>query len=685
MSDDAWSDGTDVAWDKADTPYQDWWLKKEKQEGFVEFFALNSQKQNLSRERLRLFLPEEMVNQNPDIPDAWNIEQVRDKLLHIKPPPKDTVIVGIVDAGIAIGHRRLRMDDGSTRFLASWQQSATFDPQSALAYGHELFEPDINQLLEKHSSGELSGNLDEEAFNRDAALVEPSKLKGQRELDYRAAHGAHVLDLAAGFDPQKTAPEDLSKCRIIAVNLPPRIVHGSAGNFLTMFAINAVERILFLADALWAVHYPEDRKRGFSVVINFSFGLLAGPKDGSSPWEQEIRALLEERDQKRGIPTRLVMPSGNDNLSRANARKLVGMEGEARTRGGATYQVDPELNVDWRIHPSDHTSNFLEIWTRARERKTGEQAEEASPDKFMICVTPPGAKEQLVVPRLIPGQYSHLSDCARVYCYKPHGQKRAHFVICVAPTLSFDDKRAEAPAGLWKIGLTYPHPEVEGNKEIVFEVTFTVQSDQSYHPHTLIGRQSYLDHDDYQVHDEKGHLLDSYGPEEDSRHLDPNMEPWNVNGPVQRKGTHNALATFDEVIVVGGYRISDGKPAIYSSTFDGNSKRIGGRETPSALFPTDDGTAHFGLLASGAKEGSVVALRGTSMASALATRAIAMEIARTPLDQRTGSFADNNWLKVCADDFRRRNTSLLRYNALKQGAGPVQSSVSDRVPRFGNK
>jgi hypothetical protein len=365
--------------------------------------------------------------------------------------------------------------------------------------------------------------------------------------------------------------------------------------------------------------------------------------------------------------------------------KLVGMKGEAKTIGGSTYCVDPELNVDWRIHPSDHTSNFVEIWTKARLRETGEETTEASPDEFRICVTPPSAKEQLVVPRLIAGQYSDLSDYARVYCYKPHGQKRAHFVICVAPTLSYDDHGIEAPAGLWKIGLTYPHPEDEGNMKIVFEVSFTVQSDQSYHPHTVIGRQSYFDHENYQVHNENGHLRDSYGPGENSCHSGPNMEPWIYNGPVQRKDTHNALATFEEVIVVGGYRISDGKPALYSSTFDGDSKRIIGREAPSALLPTDDGTAHFGLLASGAKEGSVVALRGTSMASALATRAIAMEIARTPLDERTKSFADNDWLKKCAEDFRRRNTSISRYNALKQGSGPVQFPVSDRVSRFSSK
>lgn len=698
----AWSAGTEDGWSHDDiTPYQDWWLDREgvdrqSREGFLEVYTRTI----LTEPRKeRVFMPTETVNPaatidpSPGVAKHWKVDEVQADLRQIEKPCPRTVILGVVDAGIALGHRRFRMPNGQTRFLAAWQQSARYGGQSSIPYGQELYAPDIDRLLREHSGGDLGGDLDEEAFNRAAGLVAPEELWGHRSLDYRAAHGTHVLDLAAGFDPQRTDEAELVRNRIIAVNLPPRSVHGTAGNFLAFFARNAVERIIYLADALWKAHYP-DEPGGFPVVINFSFGLLAGPKDGSSPWELDIRELVHERNEVRGVPTRFVMPTGNNNLSRANARELIGKDGDATLMSGAEIPVDSTLSVPWRLMPSDHTSNFVEIWTKARDKNTGEAVDEVEPEEFRLWVTPPGFDRRLEVPVLSPGQYSELSNYARIYCYRPDDphrmerQLRAHFVICVAPTICFDADMPEAPAGLWEIALEYPRTDDARSASIVQEVTFTVQSDQSGLLHAVIGRQSYFDHSNYETHSEDGRTLDSFGPGDNRFDSGPNLEPWNRNGPVQRKGTQNALATWDKVIVVGGYRITDGTPAPYSSTFDGNSRREQGREVPSVLYPSDDGPGHFGMRAAGSRDGSVVALRGTSMASAIAARDIVAELRRLADAagdgvRPNGPFADEQWLRSNADSYRGVWRRMKRYNALKQGAGPVPMPDCGRIPRFG--
>lgn len=66
-----------------------------------------------------------------------------------------------------------------------------------------------------------------------------------------------------------------------------------------------------------------------------------------------------------------------------------------------------------------------------------------------------------------------------------------------------------------------------------------------------------------------------------------------------------------------------------------------GREVIDGLYPTDDGLAHFGLLGAGSREGSVAAFRGTSMAAAQATCAIAVELL-------AGGDGSSAWLRAQA-------------------------------------
>jgi hypothetical protein len=90
---------------------------------------------------------------------------------------------------------------------------------------------------------------------------------------------------------------------------------------------------------------------------------------------------------------------------------------------------------------------------------------------------------------------------------------------------------------------------------------------------------------------------------------------------VQRCGTLNSLATGRLVDVVGSVD-SQGKPAPYSSAQDtgGPAKKP---QAHHVMAITDGSRAQLGILAAGTHSGSVVALRGTSMAAPQLTRALA--------------------------------------------------------------
>ncbi len=74
------------------------------------------------------------------------------------------------------------------------------------------------------------------------------------------------MDIAAGFDRQ-SAPD----WRIVAVQLPLETTRDSSGSSLTPYAVDAVKYILMKAEEI-AGTGPK-----LPVVINFSYGIVAGP------------------------------------------------------------------------------------------------------------------------------------------------------------------------------------------------------------------------------------------------------------------------------------------------------------------------------------------------------------------------------------------------------------------------
>lgn len=568
-------------------------------------------------------------------------------------PRPDAVIVGVIDTALALAHERFRHGDGSTRFLAAWQQGASWTGQP-LPFGRELRAGEIDRLMQQAIAG---GTLDEAAFNLAAGLTSFADPLADREIERAASHGIHVLDLAAGFDPAQPDPVgQRERMALLAVTLPPRPSIGAAGNFLEFLVIHAIRWIVASADAIWQQHYAATMpgRFGFPVVINLSYGLQAGPKDGTMALERFIRALVDERRQKDCAPLRIVLPAGNDNLECGQARVAVKPAGSAP--------------LTWRLVPEDRTPNYLEIWTETTEQGQA---------PFALQITPPGAAPLWLSPGR-PGQYCDLTEStapdqplARIYCRSvpgPDGSgRRMNHVIC---TRSTSDETAAAPAGAWTVRL-----KGAGGWAQLF-----VQSDQSLIHGAATGLLSYFDHPDYRRFDEdSGRVVDTtdYPP--------PGRTPiWNDAGPVRRLNTLNAIASLPDCITVAGYRASDGRPVPYSSSGCGAGGGVG-RAAPTAALPADDGAARFGLLAAGAKSGSVLAMQGTSFATALATRMVAVDLldwSRTAADSVLGA-GSAAWMERVATLHEASGSFPGDAAPAKIGAGRLPAPALDRIPRSG--
>lgn len=504
-------------------------------------------------------------------------------------PPRDAVICGIVDEGIALAHERFMGSNGKTRVLAAWLQAAVWS-QPFMPFGREYLQRDLD-----HRLAESHGDVD--AFYRGLGLTRPSVPKGPRAVDRPAGHGSHVLDLFAGSDPEAADP----RLPIIAVELPPRETIGLAGAFLPFFVLHGVQRVVDAADGLWEAHYGDSalpgETRGWPIVINLSYGQQAGAKDGSSAVDGALGKLIERRAAQGLSPLRIVMPSGNDNLMRCHARLTL------------APQVPGVL--DWRLQPEDMSANFVEIWS---EVEAVGQGGAACP--LTITVTPPGGTEIEAAPAR-PGHVSLIGNFARIYCRRLVSGDgltcRYNFVVCAAPTLVHRAETPQigaAPAGLWRIRVA------SAQARTVFAY---VQVDQAPVPGGQTSRRSYFDEAQYRPYDAAGRLVDSYSYPEAT-----DAEPYESFGPVQRKGTINSLGCDPSIVTVGGYRQSDGRPAAYSATaLPVDSDEDAAFKSVNCAFPSEVSPAGYGLRAAGTRSGATVAMRGTSFAAARASRYVA--------------------------------------------------------------
>jgi|GraSoiStandDraft_4_1057263.scaffolds.fasta_scaffold13928_3 hypothetical protein len=475
--------------------------------------------------------------------------------------PPQRAIVAVIDDGLAFAHERFRSADRKhTRFKYFWNQDdPALNATVGLGWGRELNETDINQLLVKHDHG---GLVDEDALYQEA---------GQYLAARRAKHGTHVMDVACGLDADEVSATDSPY--LIGVQLPKWVTEETSGALLTPLVHAAISYILDRADRIAA----QDGTAPLPVVINLSYGTIAGPHDGTGVLETAIDQWITARETV--APLRVVLPAGNHYLARCHAHF---------TLPAATAHHKPIQHLHWRVQPDDKACSFAEVWLPML-------ANDGMRPKLSVRIKPPNDHAgSWIDPAAVtywPWPSVNPNELLFEAKYYEIAGQRPWIRLSMSPTAMAPSPRT-APSGTWRIDIRN-----DGGK---VDVDAWVQRGDTPFGYPLWGRQSRFDDDKYVRFDLAGRL------EEDD---DPASY-------IRRRGTQNALATGQQTIVIGGFRRSDHTASRYSGAGPVATPRPG----PDAVAIADDSVVMHGILAAGTRSGSVIALNGTSVAAPQVTR-----------------------------------------------------------------
>jgi Subtilase family len=228
-------------------------------------------------------------------------------------------IIGIIDDQFDFLNTYYAKDlaQTSTRFLAVWDQN----DHVALQTGKVWLEADIDNHIQKFGRSYASYS----------GLNYPIKLR---------SHGVSVASIAIK-NIAKCKPEVIdSEPSIVAVQLPSNTVVDTSGASLGAHALDAMHYIFNIA----ALHTPIAQTFKRPVVVNLSYGAIAGAHDGTSILESAMDELLALRADN----TAIVLPAGN-------AR-------ESRTHLSADIEPNSIFEFNWTMPPADATDSFLELW-----------------------------------------------------------------------------------------------------------------------------------------------------------------------------------------------------------------------------------------------------------------------------------------------------------------------------------
>ena len=346
------------------------------------------------------------------------------------------------------------------------------------------------------------------------------------------------------------------------------------------------------------------------VVINTSFGYIAGPHDGTGLVERYFD-FVTAHDQN---PTRFVLPAGNAQLSRCHA--VIDLVTHA------------DVDLAWTVQPDDKTHSVVQVWLpdRGASRMT------------MTVVLPDGTVSPPIPDTPwqlgIPDPSTTIVDAAGRVCglleFGPYLQ-RSLFHLAIFPTeRAQPDTRRLAPAGEWRLRF-----HRTGAQGVVADAW--VQRDDSLYGYPQAGRQSYFDDPGYVRFAEANFGLrgDVVTDDEDPAQL-------GIPTPVTRASLFNAIATGASVVTAGGFHERNLRLAGYSAGGPNTPPEAAPLSKPDLLLPSEGSKAHPGMLAAGSRSGARVALSGTSVAAPQLARFVADRLAAGQPGDRTDVVAQAN-------------------------------------------
>lgn len=394
-----------------------------------------------------------------------------------------------------------------------------------------------------------------------------------REANYfdpppRHTHGAAVLGLMAPWLGGCTQPVDMPKhiSGLAMVQLPTTTVEDTSGGSLAARALDGLRYILQKEHA--SRMPPQGAPR--PVVANISYGIHAGPHDGTSMFE---RALLELLDKNKHL--HVVLPAGNSARAGCHAQRHL------------AKKDDPEAKSDMllRVLPDNRQPTFVEIWL---------------PDKAAVKVGihPPGYDKPLPLTIgeskvLVSAASGSSPEALHAFAIYPasvaQSTRGTMILLAICPTQrrrSASSVQLRGISGLWKLQVTNL-----GDAPICVDAW--IERDDAPPDYAVGSRQAYFP--------------DTCATPVTLRNATPT-------------GTLNGIATLthDRLKVVGAMTV-DGLLSSYTAA--GESK--GGRCTraaPDAVMPADWSLAQPGLRTLGFAPGTTSRINGTSAACALYAR-----------------------------------------------------------------
>jgi hypothetical protein len=480
------------------------------------------------------------------------------------------VVTGIIDDGLAFANQRFRRALG-TRIEYLWNQDGPPGGVPGVLFGREIVKhdvggvPGIDTLMATAKHG--GALVAEEEVYRTSGHIDYT-VSGHKPVAQRGAHGTHVMDIACGED----SSSDPDNRPIIAVQLPVATTADSSGALLTAPVLEGLRYIVDRADQL-AVR---EACGPLPIVVNLSYGFIAGPHDGNSILEAAIDELITLR--RTVAPMSVVLPAGNSHLARCHARFTL------------AHNAQQQPRLHWRIQPDDRTPSYMELWLPQLS---------AGHARVAVRVNPPGAAN--TSPWIKEGEVWEWRPQNDVLCKVIYfngvaaGHPRNMVFIAVASTATLHPTDELAPAGRWELQV----------KNVGHAATFDawIQRDDTPYGYPVRGRQSRFDDRHYNYrHPITGRKLES----------DTSASY------VKRAGTINAMATGRETVVIGGFHRKEWSAAPYSAA--GPIIKPPGtlwphRMGPEAMSVSEDSVVHHGLLAAGTQSNSTVAMTGTSVAA----------------------------------------------------------------------
>lgn len=215
--------------------------------------------------------------------------------------------------------------------------------------------------------------------NPDLSYLQP--LRSQR-----AVSDSKVSPTRVGLKAQQS--DHATQWPIIFVQLPTRSILDTSGGSLGVHVLDGLEYIVNRAKLLDQAPaddrsaYPDDGSRWPAlkddfgrianaprVVINVSYGAVAGPHDGTSIIERAMAALVDRQPY-----TWICLAAGNAHRTKTHARM--------------TLEPGVEKFFLWTVPPDNPLQSFLEIWLPELQTSSHELPE-AQQSLFTVSVHPP--------------------------------------------------------------------------------------------------------------------------------------------------------------------------------------------------------------------------------------------------------------------------------------------------------